>query len=361
MSNTAEIYKFPDRGAETPKGPQVEDGFTRLAKPLMKELGRARLRATEYPVVLFIIDETYGWQQKSKVLAGEYIAKGLGMPRSTVASVIAELVRRKILFREGDSHGPVGFNKHYDQWVSKYQVSGKTKTPTKTKQCLENADKVSQENPDTNKDIRNTPNTNTTTAREEFEMRFDWKPSESFEDRVRMQNPTLLGYLNADTLTEFVNYWSTRSEKLSQAQWESKLTNKLVDTKRRYGERASKQHADDGKSISACPHELILNAWNTRLSSLKGAAPAPVDWMGTRYAGALENLWRKYWGGKNPSGNVRYDSVATGVDWFDRVFADLSSSQNFANSDVNIFKLFYENVFTAAINRQLQTGMGAVR
>lgn len=108
---------------EQPRGPQLENGYVRISHEVMRALGRARLRGSEYPIVLFVIDETWGWHVKNKVMTTNYISEGLQIPKGKVSTAVAELIRRGILYRVGDSQGPIGFNKHHGQWKAKSSAS----------------------------------------------------------------------------------------------------------------------------------------------------------------------------------------------------------------------------------------------
>jgi len=166
MSN---VLKFPERFheqppeepqalAETPKRPQVEDGYTRIANELLVAMARARLKSTEYPIVLFIARETYGWNVKHKIVRVDFMARELGMASTKVSEAVAELLRRKVLYRVGDSQGPLGINKHYDQWLKK---TGASKTVnranTKTREVHGKREGVVHEKRESNKDMKDIP------------------------------------------------------------------------------------------------------------------------------------------------------------------------------------------------------------
>ncbi|MCO7216855.1 replication protein [Halomonas sp. OfavH-34-E] len=125
MSN---VLKFPERPheqppeepqalAETPKGPQVEDGYTRIANPILDALCTADFTAREFRVVHFVIRQTYGWGCKAKRMSASFIAQGVGLHESDCSKVLNELIRRKVIVRQGSSRSPVSLNKHSDQWL----------------------------------------------------------------------------------------------------------------------------------------------------------------------------------------------------------------------------------------------------
>lgn len=110
-----------------------------------------------------------------------------------------------------------------------------------------------------------------------------------------------------------------------------------------------------------CPHAEILQAWNDELGSVKGMAPAAVDWIGSRGATALEERWAQCFGARNASGTLRYDSVESGIQWWRKAFQTLRGKENFMNSDVDVFTIFYRETFLRASQGKLRNTTGATR
>ncbi|BCA91914.1 replication protein [Vreelandella aquamarina] len=122
MTNTAEIFQFPRREdvdrsepERSGRGPQVEDGFVRIANELYQALARSRMTGNERAVVDAVIRLTYGYQRKAARITGETFANWTGMDSSDCSSIVTELVRRRILHRAG-SRSPISLNKDYSQW-----------------------------------------------------------------------------------------------------------------------------------------------------------------------------------------------------------------------------------------------------
>jgi phage replication O-like protein O len=123
MSYSAEIVQFPGRlksAPETPRktarGPQVEDGFTRIANELFEALIQAPLTDRERRVALAVVRLTYGWGKKSDRISDSQIADVAHLPRQRVNKIKQNLIAKKVLFVEGAGYGLTGVNKHYDQW-----------------------------------------------------------------------------------------------------------------------------------------------------------------------------------------------------------------------------------------------------
>lgn len=68
-------------------------------------------------------------------------------------------------------------------------------------------------------------------GREKFSMVADWQPSEGINARMTMAGIPA-GDLAQETLGEFKSYWLTRSDQLTQSQWEHKLIQALQSRRR---------------------------------------------------------------------------------------------------------------------------------
>ena len=131
MTDTAQIFQFPS-APEAPRekrGPQVEDGYTRIANDLLDALCQADFTSREFKVVHFVIRQTYGWNDKAKRMASTFIAGGTGLHESDCSKVLNELIRRKVVIRHGGSRSPISLNKHFGEWLASEQ--GKKTPPVK--------------------------------------------------------------------------------------------------------------------------------------------------------------------------------------------------------------------------------------
>jgi len=129
MSN---VLKFPERPheqpqeesqapAETPKGPQVEDGYTRIANELLEQVMAAPFTLREMRVVMAVIRLTYGWNRKQARVTRGLLAKLTGMPETIASKTMAALVAKNVVIRHGGSRSPVSLNKHAGTWSLKPQ------------------------------------------------------------------------------------------------------------------------------------------------------------------------------------------------------------------------------------------------
>ncbi len=123
MTNAAEIIQFPRReDVDRPepersgRGPQVEDGYTRIANELLEQVMAAPLTLREMRVVMAVIRLTYGWNRKQARVTAGLLAKLTGLPSTKASQALAALVAKKVVIRHGGSRSAVSFNKYADQW-----------------------------------------------------------------------------------------------------------------------------------------------------------------------------------------------------------------------------------------------------
>lgn len=102
--------------------PQLEDGFTPVANPIMEALARTQLSGYEWRVLLFLLRKTYGWNKKSDRIALSQFVDGTDINQRRVIeainSLIAKNIIRKTSAEKRTSKGrEYEFNKHYGSWV----------------------------------------------------------------------------------------------------------------------------------------------------------------------------------------------------------------------------------------------------
>lgn len=127
-------YEWSEEAPQERRSIQVEDGYTRIANPILDALCCADFSPREFRVVHFVIRETYGWQVKQKRMSGEFIASKVKLDPSRCSKVLNELIRRDVIIRHGGSRSPVSLNKNVDDW--KPRVGSKRQPPSK---CAESA------------------------------------------------------------------------------------------------------------------------------------------------------------------------------------------------------------------------------
>jgi len=140
---SAEIYQFPATPAgevRGKRGPQVEDGYTRIANELYEAITNVHtcpVTIRQMRIVLAVIRRTYGFNKTMDRIADTQVAADTGLPRQMVNKAKNELIDMRVLVSNGRQ---LGVNKHYDEWDFS---SRPVKKAPKTKQS-QNADSDSK-------------------------------------------------------------------------------------------------------------------------------------------------------------------------------------------------------------------------
>lgn len=103
-------------------GPQLEDGYTRIANEILEKIGRCNLNGTQRGIIDQIWRNTYGYGRKDAALSISYIARALEKAKSQVDRELSALIERNIIVvvsTDGGSRSRVlRFNKDYSTWQS---------------------------------------------------------------------------------------------------------------------------------------------------------------------------------------------------------------------------------------------------
>ena len=98
-------------------GPQLEDGYIRIANELFDAILSFKFTYRQIKVLLAVLRKTYGYGKKSDDISASQIGKMCGMPRPHVASTLVELEQLNVLFREPGRYGTTtSINKKYSEW-----------------------------------------------------------------------------------------------------------------------------------------------------------------------------------------------------------------------------------------------------
>lgn len=113
--------------------PQQEKGTRRIATDVFNALIKAKLSGCEYQIVLFVINQTWGFREKFDDISITQFMGVTGISRPGTIKTIHKLETKRILYvdRQLVNHSlPVNsylFNKHYDTWLA---LSGKPQFTT---------------------------------------------------------------------------------------------------------------------------------------------------------------------------------------------------------------------------------------
>ena len=115
MATPAKVIHMEDHRSS---GPQLEDGFVRVANELEDAL-LAKIRTFRHSqVVRAIIRKTYGYGKKEDDITISQIAEITGLHRNHVGKAVRELEEMRVLnpVRAGRYGLILGINKHHSQW-----------------------------------------------------------------------------------------------------------------------------------------------------------------------------------------------------------------------------------------------------
>lgn len=102
--------------AETPRGPQVEDGYTRIANELLEVVINSQtcpVTLRQLRVVMAVIRKTYGFNKKVDRISDGQLAAETGLSRQNVNTAKRELLAMGVLLMDGHK---MGVNKYHQEW-----------------------------------------------------------------------------------------------------------------------------------------------------------------------------------------------------------------------------------------------------
>lgn len=115
--------------------PQLENGYTRVANELLEAIARHPFTSHQLRVLLFVLRETYGYGAKSRRLALDYIADGIGMDRAEVSRARSQLFNMGVLWKsQPGTDQQIGIVKDYTRWGNHNVVKSPTKKLGKSQQ-----------------------------------------------------------------------------------------------------------------------------------------------------------------------------------------------------------------------------------
>ena len=101
-------------------GPQLEDGYTRIANEILEAIARTPINATQFRILMVIWRYTYGFNRKSSELSQSFIAEATGLHKKQVQRELNALIKMNIIKveKEASFSSPriLKFNKYYQSW-----------------------------------------------------------------------------------------------------------------------------------------------------------------------------------------------------------------------------------------------------
>ncbi|MCE8034591.1 hypothetical protein EKK97_13900 [Billgrantia tianxiuensis] len=283
MSNVAYLpgHEPESVPAETPRGPQVEDGYTRIANELYEVVNNVHtcpVTIRQMRVIHAVIRRTYGFNKSFDRIADTQLAADTGLPRQMVNKAKNELIDMHVLVLDGRK---LGINKHYAEW----DFSAKPKKKAPAPKQKQNADSVSK---------MLTQNVSKT------------------ETHKRQKDTHMNTYV-------FI------AHRLAP--------NALVDLRlNHFPIKRPKAPA-----LPNCPHNEIIDLWGEVMP--EKPQPAKNLWAGTERARNLAARWKAGFSIKHErTGKPLYTNREEGIAWWGRFFKFLRKSE-FLMQDHRWFKL----------------------
>jgi len=112
------------------KGPQLEDGYTRIANEILERISQIPLNGAQFRILMVIWRYTYGFNRKEHELSNKFIAVATGLNKRQVRRELKRLIDMNILnvVKEATftTARVLGFNKYFDSWqVANQTTEGK--------------------------------------------------------------------------------------------------------------------------------------------------------------------------------------------------------------------------------------------
>ena len=210
MSNIAYL---PGHGAEdapvvpqvTTRGPQVEDGYTRIANELYQVVNNGHscpVNVRHLRIIHALIRRTYGFNKTMDSVADTQLAADTGIPRSKVNVAKHELIAMKVIKLSEDGR-KIGINKDYSSWdfskrpekkapkaKSKMDQNGNSVTKMVTQDVTKTVTHKRQKDILTTDVVSSAPKKQNRIDFSEFEDRVDLETLRAFADhRKAMRKP----------------------------------------------------------------------------------------------------------------------------------------------------------------------------
>jgi len=110
--------------------PQVENGHTRIADPVLEALMKAKLTGTQWDLVMAVIRKTWGWGKKQDHISLRQFQRLTGRHRNLIARELTALQKRNLIQQTRkptiDRAAKWRFNKNWETWGSPPRVTGVT-------------------------------------------------------------------------------------------------------------------------------------------------------------------------------------------------------------------------------------------
>lgn len=94
-------------------GPQIEDGYTKIANELLEAIINVNLSNYEFRVFMAIIRKTYGFNKKTDRISLSQLSDITGIKIPHICRALNKLLERNMILKNGKTKG---INKDYHEW-----------------------------------------------------------------------------------------------------------------------------------------------------------------------------------------------------------------------------------------------------
>lgn len=102
------------------RGPQLEEGYTRIANEILEVVSKVKLNGTQFRILMAIWRYTYGFNRKSSEFSLNFLSEATNSNKQQVKRELDKLIEDNIIFIEKEAKFNtsriLGFNKNYSEW-----------------------------------------------------------------------------------------------------------------------------------------------------------------------------------------------------------------------------------------------------
>lgn len=102
------------------KGPQLEDGYTRIANEILEVVSKAKFNGTQFKILMVMWRYTYGFNRKDSEFSLNFLSEATNCNKQQVKRELDKLIDSNVIIvvKEADfnSSRRLSFNKRYTEW-----------------------------------------------------------------------------------------------------------------------------------------------------------------------------------------------------------------------------------------------------
>ena len=108
------------KGRDFMNGPQLEDGYTRIANEILEVVSKAKFNGTQYKILITIWRYTYGFNRKEGEFSLSFLSEATNCNKQQVKRELDRLIENNVItvVKEAgfNKSRVLRFNKHYTEW-----------------------------------------------------------------------------------------------------------------------------------------------------------------------------------------------------------------------------------------------------